>query len=66
MDDDRHETSPTGARVNTIVLAFTVIAGMVVSLRLFVRFMLTKAPCIEDIWIVLAVVSIRPLVRLTT
>jgi hypothetical protein len=57
MDDNRHEASPTGARVNTIVLAFTVVAGMVVSLRLFVRLILTRASGIEDIWIVLAMVS---------
>jgi hypothetical protein len=57
MEAERHEVSPAGTRVNTIVLAFTVVAGLVVSLRLFARVFLTKLSGLEDVWIVLAMVS---------
>jgi hypothetical protein len=58
MEVERHEVSPIGSRVNTVVLAFTVVAGLVVSLRLFTRLFLTKVSGFEDVWIVLAMVGL--------
>lgn len=57
MEDNGLDTSPAGTRVNSIVLAFTVVAGLVVSLRMFARLLLTKVTGLEDLWIVLAMVS---------
>jgi hypothetical protein len=57
MDNDRYETSPNGTCTNTIVLAFTVFAGLVVSLRLFGRLIPTTISGLEDIWIVIALVG---------
>lgn len=50
--------SPTGIRVNTIVLAFTLVAGTVVFLRLFTRVVLTKGAGFEDVCIALAMVRL--------
>ena len=47
---------PAGIRVNTIVLAFTLIAGTVVFLRLFTRLVLTKGAGLEDVCIATAMV----------
>jgi hypothetical protein len=57
MDTDRHEASPIGTRTNTVVLAFTVIAGLVVTLRIFGRLIPTRLSGVEDVWIVAALVS---------
>ncbi|KAJ4994500.1 hypothetical protein SVAN01_00329 [Stagonosporopsis vannaccii] len=48
--------SPAGIRVNTIVLAFTLVAGTVVFLRLFTRLVLTKGAGFEDVCIAFAMV----------
>ena len=53
---NRHVVSPAGTRVNTIVLAFTLVAGMVVFLRVFTRFALTRGAGLEDASIALAMV----------
>lgn len=57
MDESGLEASPAGTRVNSIVLALTVVAGLVVSLRMFARLLLTRLSGLEDLWIVLAMVS---------
>jgi hypothetical protein len=57
MDNDLHEASPVGTRTNTVVLAFTVIAGLVVTLRLFGRVIPTRLSGLEDVWIVIAMVG---------
>ncbi|KAF3008694.1 hypothetical protein E8E13_009437 [Curvularia kusanoi] len=49
--------SPAGIRVNTIVLAFTLVAGTIVFLRLFTRLVLTKGAGFEDVCIAFAMVS---------
>ncbi|CAO2650904.1 Nn.00g092010.m01.CDS01 [Neocucurbitaria sp. VM-36] len=51
---DSSMASSAGIRLNTIVLAFTLVAGMVVFLRLFTRLVLTRAAGFEDACIVLA------------
>jgi hypothetical protein len=56
MDVSDYEAPPIATRVNTIVLAFTVVAGLVVSLRLFARIILTSLFGLEDVCIVLAMV----------
>jgi hypothetical protein len=48
--------TPAGLRVNAIVLAFTLVSGMVVFLRLFTRFVISKGAGFEDVCIVLAMV----------
>jgi hypothetical protein len=57
MDMDSHVASPAGTRVATIVLAFTLVSGTVVFLRLFTRLVLTKVSGFEDACIVLAMVN---------
>jgi hypothetical protein len=57
MDAGRYVVSPVATRVNTIVLAFTVVAGLIVSLRLFARILLSSLFGLEDVLIVLAMVS---------
>jgi hypothetical protein len=52
--------SPAGIRANTIVLAFTLVAGTVVFLRLFTRLVLTRGAGFEDVCIGFAMVY-RPL-----
>lgn len=54
---ERHFSTPAGVRVNTIVLAFTLVTGMVVFLRMFTRLVLTKSAGFEDACIALAMVS---------
>ncbi|KAH7399125.1 hypothetical protein DE146DRAFT_523894 [Phaeosphaeria sp. MPI-PUGE-AT-0046c] len=54
MDESGLDASPAGTRVNSIVLAFTVVAGLVVSLRMFARILLKRVSGFEDLWIVLA------------
>jgi hypothetical protein len=54
------EAAPDGIRVNTITLAFTLVAGTIVFLRLFTRFVLTKGAGFEDALIAIAMVS-KPL-----
>jgi hypothetical protein len=51
------EAAPDGIRVNTITLAFTLVAGTIVFLRLFTRFVLTKNAGYEDALIAIAMVS---------
>ncbi|KAF1360056.1 hypothetical protein EJ07DRAFT_57815, partial [Lizonia empirigonia] len=46
--------SPAGIRVIEIVLAFTLVAGTVVFLRLFTRLVLTKGAGLEDVCIAVA------------
>lgn len=55
---DRHLASYVGTRMNTIVLAFTLVAGMVVFVRLFTRLLLTKNASVEDVCVVFAMASI--------
>jgi hypothetical protein len=57
MDIDNHNISPAGIQVNTIVLTFTLVAGLVVFLRLFTRLVLRKTGGLEDACIVFAMVS---------
>lgn len=57
MDSVRYEASPIGTQVNTVVLAFTVFAGLVVSLRLFARIILTSLFGLEDAFIIVAMVN---------
>jgi hypothetical protein len=57
MDSVGYETSPTGTQVNTVVLAFTVVAGLVVTLRLFARVILTSLFGFEDAFVIIAMVS---------
>jgi hypothetical protein len=54
---DRDVATPAGVRVNSIVLAFTLVAGMVVFLRMFTRFSVTKRAGFEDACIGFAMVS---------
>jgi hypothetical protein len=49
--------TPAGLRVNTIVLAFTLVSGMIVFLRMFTRLVISKGAGFEDVCIVLAMVS---------
>jgi hypothetical protein len=51
--------SSAGTRVNTIVLAFTAIAGIFVFLRLFARFILTRVSGFDDVCIILAMVRLN-------
>jgi hypothetical protein len=57
MDNDRHEASTGSTRINTIVLAFTVVTGLLVTMRLFGRLIPTRISGVEDIWIVVALVG---------
>lgn len=50
-------STPAGTRVNIIVLAFTLVSGMVVFLRLFTRLVISKKAGQEDTYIVLAMVN---------
>ena len=50
-------STPAGTRVNIIVLAFTLVSGMVVFLRLFTRLAISKKAGQEDAYIVLAMVN---------
>jgi hypothetical protein len=49
--------TPAGLRVNTIVLAFTLVSGMVVFLRMFTRLVISKGAGFEDVCIGFAMVS---------
>ncbi|OAL51164.1 hypothetical protein IQ07DRAFT_507850 [Pyrenochaeta sp. DS3sAY3a] len=51
---DLQVASATGIRVNTIVLTFTLLAGMVVFLRLFTKLAMSKSAGFEDLCIVIA------------
>jgi hypothetical protein len=56
--DMEHDTAtPAGLRVNTIVLAFTLVSGVVVFLRIFTRLVISKGAGFEDACVVLAMVS---------
>jgi hypothetical protein len=57
MDNDRHKASTGSTRINTIVLAFTVVTGLLVTMRLFGRLIPTRISGVEDIWIVVALVG---------
>jgi hypothetical protein len=57
MDNDRHEASTGSTRINTVVLAFTVVTGLLVTMRLFGRLIPTRISGVEDIWIVVALVG---------
>lgn len=52
-----HGSTPAGTRVTSIALAFTLVAGTAVFLRLFTRLVLTRVTGFEDACIVLAMVS---------
>ncbi|KAF1938894.1 hypothetical protein EJ02DRAFT_270253 [Clathrospora elynae] len=54
---DSHVATPAGTRVNSIVLSFTLIAGVIVFLRMFTRLVLTKRAGLEDVCIVFSMVS---------
>jgi hypothetical protein len=54
---DTSSITPAGTRVNIIVLAFTLISGLVVFLRLFTRLVISKGAGPEDACIVFAMVS---------
>jgi hypothetical protein len=54
---DLNNSTPAGTRVNIIVLAFTLVSGLVVFLRLFTRLVISKGAGLEDACIVLAMVS---------
>ncbi|KAH8708581.1 hypothetical protein GQ44DRAFT_627624 [Phaeosphaeriaceae sp. PMI808] len=56
MEVDSHLATPAGTRVTTIALAFTLVAGMVVFLRLFARLLLTRVAGFEDAGMVFAMV----------
>jgi hypothetical protein len=49
--------TPAGLRVNTIVLAFTLVSGMTVFLRMFSRIIILKSAGFEDVCIGFAMVS---------
>ncbi|KAH7392522.1 hypothetical protein BKA66DRAFT_510100 [Pyrenochaeta sp. MPI-SDFR-AT-0127] len=51
---DGHIASSAGVRVNTIALTFTLVAGMIVFLRIFTRLVLTRSAGFEDACILLA------------
>ncbi len=55
-DLDDHVVTPAGTRVNIIVLAFTLVAGMVVFLRMFTRLFMIRKAGFEDVSILLAMV----------
>jgi hypothetical protein len=57
MDSVGYESFPTGTQVNTVVLALTVVAGLVGSLRLFARIILTSLFGLEDAFVIIAMVS---------
>lgn len=57
MEPDSHLATPAGTRVTTISLAFTLVAGMVVFLRLFARLVLIRTCGFEDAGIVIAMVK---------
>ncbi|KAH7075445.1 hypothetical protein BKA63DRAFT_297331 [Paraphoma chrysanthemicola] len=54
MDINDHNTSPAGIQVNTVVLTFTLVAGLVVFLRLFTRLLLSRMVGLEDLCICIA------------
>ncbi|KAH7090690.1 hypothetical protein FB567DRAFT_298255 [Paraphoma chrysanthemicola] len=54
MDINNHNTSPAGIQVNTVVLTFTLVAGLVVFLRLFTRLLLSRMAGLEDLCICIA------------
>jgi hypothetical protein len=54
---NRDVATPAGVRVNSIVLAFTLVAGMIVFLRMFTRFYINKRAGFEDACIGFAMVS---------
>ena len=54
---DQDNSTPAGVRVNTIVLAFTLVSGMIVFLRLFTRLVISRSAGLEDLCIVIAMVS---------
>ena len=54
---EQDNSTPAGVRVNTIVLAFTLVSGMIVFLRLFTRLVISRSAGLEDLCIVIAMVS---------
>lgn len=54
---DTSSITPAGTRVNIIVLAFTLVSGLVVFLRLFTRLVISRGAGPEDACIVFAMVS---------
>jgi hypothetical protein len=54
---DLDSSTPAGTRVNIIVLAFTLVSGLIVFLRLFTRLVISKGAGLEDACIVFAMVS---------
>jgi hypothetical protein len=60
-------STPAGTRVTGIVLAFTLIAGTVVCLRMYTRLVLTRVTGFEDVCIFLAMVrrTCRSMISLT-
>ncbi|KAF1832109.1 hypothetical protein BDW02DRAFT_581484 [Decorospora gaudefroyi] len=63
---ERPTATPAGLRVNTIVLAFTLVSGLVVFLRMFTRLALSKRAGFGDACIVLAMVLSIALAVLTS
>ncbi|USP80948.1 uncharacterized protein yc1106_08222 [Curvularia clavata] len=59
-------STPAGIRVNIIVLAFTLVSGLVVFLRLFTRLVISKNAGLEDACIVLAMIFSLALTVLIT
>ncbi|KAI0577798.1 hypothetical protein TUN199_08290 [Pyrenophora tritici-repentis] len=53
---EQDNSTPAGVRVNTIVLAFTLVSGMIVFLRLFTRLVISRSAGLEDLCIVIAMV----------
>jgi hypothetical protein len=54
---DLDSSTPAGTRVNIIVLAFTLVSGLIVFLRLFTRLVISKGAGLEDACIVVAMVG---------
>ena len=54
---EQDNSTPAGVRVNTVVLAFTLVSGMIVFLRLFTRLVISRSAGLEDLCIVIAMVS---------
>lgn len=55
---EQHATSVDGMRVNAITLALTLIAGLVVLIRIFAQLFMSRSVGVADAFIVLALVSV--------
>lgn len=52
-------TSPAGHRVNSVILILTLLSGLTVFCRLFIRLIVIRNAGSEDVFIALAMVSIK-------